>query len=708
MRILTIFCLFVFLACFTEAYSQTALTRKGDKYYLKGEWFAALDNYKKAESEGTLLDTRTTINKAICMYHLNDIDNAFNILLENQDKLVGEEILLFAMTSHKFGFYDGAIEWYEKAKNAGANPAQIDELIASCKWALNNIDFKSSVRVNPVPELYTDGQSFGIQYYKKGIVYSSAEEAEGNKTLDKMGKEILNLYITDLVDGKVTTNKRIFSKNLVFPEHVGAISFTSDNAMMYYSRVVRVKGGDTQVKIFSVEFDGKDWVNETELNINSNTYSCAQPAVSPDNRYLYFVSNKPGGYGDKDIYFCERSKTGELGEVKNLGSDINTFGEESYPFVSKGNVLYFSSSGRKGFGGLDIYSANKVGNKWGNITNLMQPYNSYKDDFGFVMDPNDANRGFLSSNRLGTGQNDAIFSIEKKPVVDSVKVAPPVEVKKDSVVAVAEIAQITEPIVVPPVAVSPVVSPPVEVEPIVEPPVVAPPVEVVPVVAAPPVSNLPKSLSSSVISTFNGTPIQGVKVSLKDLTTDKIIGEVTSDGAGKFMIELPETSREDGREFEINLSKGDDFNAKKMVVNIQEIEDLNKNGFSLTPIFHNAVLDDISGMVIPYVGIQITPEGQKVLDSLAAYLLKNSNIVIKLNGHTDARGDKLNNLRVSQTMAEKAEKLLIEKGVKDENIIPRSYGERYIINKCKRGVACDNATHLVNRRIEVVVWRMSK
>lgn len=658
--------------------AQNSTTKKGDKLLLKGEYFAAMECYKKAEAEGLTLDVQTTINKAICYYNLNDIDNAFTILNDNQDKLQGDQILLFALASHKVGFYEGAIEAYEKAKKAGSNPTQIDELIAACKWAQEHQMFNQTVRVNPVSELYTGGQSFGIQYYKGGVVYSSASEEAGKKTLDKQGYEILNLYFSDIVDGKIQSSKRIFSMNLVFPSHVGAITFTSDNAMMYYSRSVRVKGGESRIKVFSAEFDGEEWGNETELPINNDAYSCAHPAVSPDNRFLYFVSNKPGGYGGKDIYFCERSKNGSLGEVKNAGSEINTFGDEVFPFISKENVLIFSSDGRNGFGGLDLYTATRNGDKWGNVTNMLMPFNANKDDFGYVIDPTNPNRGFMSSTRLGAGNNDAIFSVEIMSTDEPKKV---------------EEAVVETPIVTP-------------VETPVETPAVIP--VVVPAVIEAPKVILPTSLSAAIISTFNGTPVSEAKVELKDLSTGMVIGTATSDASGKFSMKIPDGSRVEDREFEIMISKGTDFNAKKMVVNIMEIDELNKSGFSLTPIFNNPVLDDISGMNIPYIGNQITPEGEKTIDALAAYMLKNPNIVIKLNGHTDARGDKLTNLNVSQQMSEKIEKLMIQKGVQDENIIPRSYGERYIINKCKRGVACDNATHLVNRRVEVVVWRMLK
>ncbi|MGM0377298.1 MAG: OmpA family protein, partial [Bacteroidota bacterium] len=126
---------------------------------------------------------------------------------------------------------------------------------------------------------------------------------------------------------------------------------------------------------------------------------------------------------------------------------------------------------------------------------------------------------------------------------------------------------------------------------------------------------------------------------------------------------------------------------------------------TLTPVFDDAELDDIGTMVIPYRGENITDEGKEVLDQLAGYLKNNPDVVVKLNSHTDARGKKYDNLQVSQRVAEKAEDYLMERGIDDKNMIPRGYGERYLVNDCERGRLCEEEEHLENRRIEVVVWR---
>jgi hypothetical protein len=665
---------FVFIAF--AAVGQKVDLKKADAFYSRGEYFKALEIYKQAERARLPLDIETKKRIARSYYYRNDIDNAFEKFTEIMDDLTGHDVFLYANTNHRFGFYEGAIEWYEKAIKAGENPIVINELIKGCKWAEANSDFLPLL-VNP-STLLTFGQSFGIQYYRDGVVYSSALEGKAGKNVDKQGMSFLNLYYSDIQNGEIQEGKRLFSENLVFPFHVGAISFTSDYNTMYFTRSVLVKNRDV-LKIFSVQYDGKQWGKPVELPINSNDYDCAMPAVSPDDKFLYFVSNKKGGQGGKDLYVAEIKRGNSFGEVRNLGPNVNTFGDEVFPVVSKENVLYFSSDGHYGFGGLDIFSAEFVNGEWQNVKNMLLPYNSNYDDFGYVIDPKDISRGFLSSNRAGDRTNDVIFyvrpPIKSEEKVDDTEirtVAGLENLRKDDVVEQPK----DEPVVV------------------VEPATVDA------------LSKFPTHLGSLLTSTFNGSAVDGARIVVRDPATGRIIGEVVSDASGRFNIAIGDEYRKEDMEFEVEISKGNDFKPKKVIVSIHEFEDFRKSGIALTPIFNDVVLDDMSEMVIPYVDNEITSDGYLVLDRLAAYLLSNPRVVVKLNGHTEARGNRFINLTISQQVAEKAEMYLKSKGVPDENMIPRGYAERYLINKCKRGKICSDAEHLQNRRVEVVVWKM--
>ncbi|MCU4176123.1 OmpA family protein [Carboxylicivirga sp. N1Y90] len=655
--------------------AQRSEIKKAQNQYENQDYFQALEYYKIAVEKGAD-DLDTKLHMARCYFNLKDIQTAFDMYLGLEDKLRNEvDIRNYAACWQQQGGFDVAIEWYEKAIKAEANPLDMKELIKACKWARENGAFDQSVLVNPASSLLIGGQSFGIQFYKDEVVYSGAKEDAGKK-VDNTGKVYLNLFSAKYVDGEVQEGGSSFSSNLEYDFHVGATAFTSDFKRIYYTKVVRIKGG-SRIKIFTSEFNGKDWVNERELANNSDDFDIGYPAVSPDDKTLYYTSNQRGGFGGQDIYSAPIKANGDVGKGENLGKEINTFGVEKWPYISKEGKLYFASDGHLGFGGLDIFEAEWDGNNFTNVRNMRQPINTGSDDFGFILDPNDATRGFLSSNRIGSGSTDAIFMLMPSDAQEEVKKDVPPVAGLDVIPVFDETATVEEPVVS---------------EPIVETPSVD-------------LSMFPAVFAAKLTSTFNGGAVAGASVVIKDANTGEVVANGVSDADGKVNITIPDNFRNDAQEFEIELSKGAEFNSKRMLVHIMEIEDINNNGLSLTPIFDDSALNDIGKMVISYRGSKITDEGQKVLDQLATILQQNPNVVVKLNGHTEAKGNRYNNLDVSQTIAEVAEKELMLRGINDENMIPRGYGERYLLNKCKRGVYCDEAEHLSNRRIEVVVWK---
>ncbi|WP_289053450.1 OmpA family protein [Carboxylicivirga marina] len=663
------------LMAFASAFAQRSELKKAQEFLANEEYFMALEYYNQAEERGAVFNTQTKLEIARCHFNLKDATSAVNIYAEHEENLKGIDMVNYASCWHQDGGFELAIEWYEKAKKEeGVNAVDMTKLIEACEWAIENRSNRdTTVVVNPEIQLVGD-VSFGIQYYKEGVVYSAEKEGR-SKEVDRSGKGFLNLAFASVIDGEVQEGSKTFSKNLESDYHVGATAFSSDFSRIYYTKVVRIKGGGSRIKIFVSDFDGSEWVNERELSINSNDYDIAYPAVSPDNKYLYYTSNQRGGFGGKDLYKAEIKSSGDVGNGVNLGNEINTFGDEEWPYINNDGDLIFASDGHVGFGGLDIFKAENTASGFSNVANMLQPINGGQDDFGYVLNPNDPTRGYLSSNRLGSGRNDAIFTI-----------APPVfkEVEEDAppIFGLDEV---------------PVVDMQNEVPVDTTPKVVVPAVDI---------SMFPASLETKITSTFNGGVIPGVSVVIRDANNGTMVASGETGDNGKVSIVIPDEYKNEEQEFEIVFSKGSEFNSKRMIVNIMELEDINNNGLTLTPNFDDTVLDDIGTMIVPYEGNEITKEGLAVLDELAVYLLQNPNIVVKLNGHTEAKGNRYNNLNVSQDMADKAEQIMITKGINDDQMIPRGYGERYLKNKCKRGVYCSDSEHLINRRIEIVVWRI--
>ena len=167
--------------------------------------------------------------------------------------------------------------------------------------------------------------------------------------------------------------------------------------------------GTSHLKIFKVTLINGEWTNIEELPINSELYSNGHPALSPDDKTLYFVSDRPDGFGQTDIYKVAILEDGSYGTPENLGENINTKGKEIFPYVAKDNTLYFSSDGYKNLGLLDIYKSDILNNSLSEVQNIGAPFNSGYDDFAFFI--NEGNKtGYFSSNRPEGKGRDDIYS----------------------------------------------------------------------------------------------------------------------------------------------------------------------------------------------------------------------------------------------------------------------------------------------------------
>lgn len=180
--------------------------------------------------------------------------------------------------------------------------------------------------------------------------------------------------------------------------------FTKDGKTMYFTRNNQLKSkavtdtlNTVLLKIYKATFDGKKWTNVKELPFNNNNYSCAHPALSPDEKELYFSSNQPGSRGMSDIYKVAILENDTYGTPENLWENINTEGRETFPFVTNDNVLIFASDARAGLGGLDLYYVH-LDSQYKEIKTFGAPINSPQDDFGLIYKDTLQN-GFFTSNR---------------------------------------------------------------------------------------------------------------------------------------------------------------------------------------------------------------------------------------------------------------------------------------------------------------------
>ncbi len=272
----------------------------------------------------------------------------------------------------------------------------------------------------------TKYSDFGGFIYEDRFYYASTkplvpDEELRSKDLYKWNDQpYLNLYRTYLV--KLNNNKILDVEKSDRLESIGTqyhesnAIITKDGRTMYFTRDNyngRSLQGDkkniSHLKIYKAKRKGKDWTNIEELPFNSDAYSIGHPALSPDEKTLYFVSDMPYGYGETDIYKVRIYEEDVYGKPVNLGKEINTEGREMFPFVGSDGTLYFSSDGHLGLGALDVFESKLADNEYTKPINLEKPVNSSRDDFGFVIN-RERSHGFFSSNRTGGKGDDDIYS----------------------------------------------------------------------------------------------------------------------------------------------------------------------------------------------------------------------------------------------------------------------------------------------------------
>jgi outer membrane protein OmpA-like peptidoglycan-associated protein len=240
--------------------------------------------------------------------------------------------------------------------------------------------------------------------YKNGIVYCTNRPTTRVLNYSTEGnKGFIKINFIDSVNISMQSPK-FFSKKLNTKFNDGPVTFNSKGDTIYFSRNSIIDGKLSEISsvrnklgIFYATFDGDDWTKIKEIRINNEWYNVTTPWLSPDGKRLYFSSDKPGGYGGSDLYYC-RWKKDYWDDPINLGPVINTKGNESYPFINQAGEFFFSSDGHPGLGGKDIFFSRLSDTSWISPICLDAPINSQYDDFGIFTDTL-MNEGYFSSNR---------------------------------------------------------------------------------------------------------------------------------------------------------------------------------------------------------------------------------------------------------------------------------------------------------------------
>jgi peptidoglycan-associated lipoprotein len=274
---------------------------------------------------------------------------------------------------------------------------------------VNKLDEKKNYyKIKNLETINTPFTEYAPAYLNGEIYFTSSRSNQ--RIYEATGTPYTDLY-------KATSRGAVVDENTIAPlpalinaENIneGCVTFSPDGRTMVFAKGNTGKRkGAVDVDLYISRFRNGQWSEPTPININQPESWESTPAFSPDGRTLYFSSNRKGGFGSLDIYSAQMDSRGRFGRVRNLGSDINTPGDELFPYVAENSKLYFSSNMHPGYGMLDIFVVNRVNGRT-IIENLGQPVNSTSDDFGIFLFR--ADRGFFTSNRKGGKGDDDIYT----------------------------------------------------------------------------------------------------------------------------------------------------------------------------------------------------------------------------------------------------------------------------------------------------------
>ncbi|RIV47101.1 OmpA family protein [Flagellimonas pelagia] len=613
---------------------------KADERYREYSFSPAIDIYKKVLDKG--YTSPDLLKKLGNSYYFNakyqEAADIYKKLEEEYpDEMEVEYVFRYAQSLKSVGNYDEAARLMEEFKTMTASyTGGFDEDY------MTKIE-ENSGRYTIKPFGYNSKYSdFAASYYEKGLIFASDRDT-GNLARYRHtwnSRDFLDLYKVNA--DSVSNNTVVKLEGDVNTRlHESTSVVTKDGNTMYFTRNNFMDGkkykdgeGITRLKIYSAEKVNGEWTNITELPFNSDSYSVAHPMLSPDEKRLYFVSDMPGSLGESDIFMTNIIGDGTYGPIVNLGKNINTMARETFPFITSDGVLYFSSDGHLGLGGLDVFATKIAFDDYDQpVVNVGRPINGPSDDFAFIYDT-DSKTGYFSSNREGGMGDDDIYEfVENEPLVlDCIQ-----------------------------------------------------------------------DVSGTVRDRISNEVLAGATVMVIDEENKEVSSTIT-DSDGNYFLQLDCSKGNFVRASRDGYVPAEEYfgrsYGKPRIIDFYLERDLVTGGFG----DDLAKLLQLSTIYFDLNKYNIRPDAEIEIQKVIVAMEKYPSLKIKVNSHTDSRGNDAYNLWLSQKRAESTVNYMISKGISPDRLQGEGFGETRLVNECMNGVRCSEEQHQLNRRSEFIIF----
>jgi len=708
------------------SFGQKLILKRGESYY---QVYSYAESIKKYEA---LTDKTTEINRRLAesYYNIGKFKKSakyYEIVVASNEKTT-EDIYNYASVLAINKKYKESEKWMAEFNKLAENDRR-GKLWIENKGFYENLQKDKGRFVIKNLDINKAHEDFGVTYYKDKAVFASSRQPVKmiRRHWNWNDLPFLDLYVAEIDTNLEFKSMQKFHKKYNKKYHEGPASFNKEGNYMAFTRNNyhgKSKEGIIKLQLFTAEFKNDKWQKEKPIHFNSKEYSVGHASLTEDGKTMYLASDMPGGYGGADLYVCKRKSDGNWSKPVNLGGEINTEGDEMFPFIHSDSILFFASNGLLGLGGLDVFLCNVNNGNYNDIQNIGVPVNSSYDDFAFILDKKQES-GYFSSNRLdGKGDDDIYMFRLLRPfsfgklikgtardtegnILSNVKVnlyddkgivigtvtttdngKYEFKAEQDKYYSLDGVKQKytdgtntadthTDEYIV---------------------------------IADLVLHKAPKfSLYCIISDEKTMEPLKDVKVTLIDYITNT--NEViTTPESGDFFRKLPKKKLNDKLNYELKLEKEgyltETFNYTQVLhrpgqYNIHEEMDIVMSkinvGLDLSSII------DIKPIFFDLNKSNIRPDAAVELDKIVKVMNENPEMVIELGSHTDSRGSAGYNRSLSDRRAKSSAKYVKERITSPQRIYGKGYGESKLINNCK---VCSEKEHQQNRRTEFRIIKM--
>lgn len=642
----------ILIASLTEITTLSAQIKQAGYFFEQFKYSKAIPLYKKATGDkDEMVRKEATVKLADCYRLINNAAEASTWYTKAVEYPDVDPVNYYyqGMALRTLSMYDEAEKAFQEYNKRVPNDFRGQIFSSYCREIRHWENLPPSAEIKNANTINSVFSEFGPVLFKGKLLFTSDRDID---MMDDKNYQWTSFGYLDLFEA-LPTKQEDFWDNILAPVklpnniynqpyHDGPASFTTNYSTIFLTRTLRDgKQKDSAeiktnyLKIFYADLSNLKKVSYHPFPYNNNNYSVGHPAISADGKKLIFSSNKPGGKGQSDLYMSELIKE-VWTEPVNLGVELNTFGNEVFPYMVNDTTLIFASDGHLGFGGLDLFQSNLKHGKWTKPWNLKRPINSAYDDFSLIFKPS-LTEGLFSSNRPGGKGSDDIYVFRNY----------------------------------------------------IQTPVLTIPVQ----------KTVSKSTSTIVRGTVKSkvdqTSVEQATIFILNLSSENIeVLKTNADGYFEFNAEKGKDylikSMKNGYFHDcLSFVLPEDETSEKVTLPRNLILDK----YSVNQVFViNNIYYDLNKW-------DIRNDAKISLDELVSTLKQNP-INVELGSHTDCRASSGYNNALSQKRAESAVQYLVSKGIEPNRLTAKGYGETKLINKCTDGVICSEAEHQANRRTE--------